>query len=111
MNAIESRKIQVAAIHQINGSGLPDQLIEDIDFVNLAACDDDHRGNAAAQVEQRMQLDGGLASAELSPRKKRQTQIDSGRIQRIDGLSEFQAEGFVDDKERALWISVWAKSA
>ena len=66
MNPVESGKIQVAAIHQINGSRFPDQLIEDIDFVNLATSHDHHRGNTAAQVEQGMQLDGGLASAELS---------------------------------------------
>jgi hypothetical protein len=34
--------------------------------VNLATSHDHHRGNTAAQVEQGMQLDGGLASAELS---------------------------------------------
>ena len=95
MHAVESAKIQIAAIHQINGSGLPDQLVEDIDFVDLATRDDHHRGNTATQIEQSMQLDRGLVSAELSPGKKRQTQIDGGCVQGIDGLIEFQTERLV----------------
>ncbi len=37
MQMIESPEIQVAAIHQVNGAGFPDQLIENVDLVNLSA--------------------------------------------------------------------------
>jgi len=52
MHAVESAEIQIATVHQINGSGLPDQLIEDVDLVDLSTGDDHHAGNAAAQIEQ-----------------------------------------------------------
>ena len=64
MHAVESAKIQIAAVHQINRSGLPDQLIEDIDLVDLSTSDDHHGGNTAAQIEQRVKLDRGLAAAD-----------------------------------------------
>jgi hypothetical protein len=58
--------------HQVNGSGLPDQLIEDVDLVDLSARDNHHGGNTAAKIEQRVKLDTRFVSAKLSPGKKRQ---------------------------------------
>src|SRR5262245_38533530 len=57
MHAVESSKIHIAAVHQVNGAGLPDQLIEDIDLVDLSSRDDDHGGNTAAKIEQGVKLD------------------------------------------------------
>src|SRR5689334_2097353 len=92
--AIESFEVEIAAVHEINGTGFPDQLIEDIDFVNLSSSNNHHRGNTAAQIEQSVKFDSRLASAKLCPRKKRQAQIDSGGIEGIDGLVEFESERF-----------------
>jgi len=92
--AVESSEVEVAAIHQINGTGFPDQLIEDVDLVNLPAGDNHHCGNTAAQIEQSVKFDSRLAPTKLCPREKRQTQIDRGRVQRIDGICEFESEGF-----------------
>jgi len=90
MHAVESFEIEIAAVHQVNSSGLPDQLIEDVDLVDLSARDDHHRGNTAAQIEQRVQFDCGLACAKLCTREKRQTQIDGGGVQGIQGVVEFE---------------------
>ena len=70
MHAVESSEIEIGAVHQVNGAGFPDQLIEDVDFVDLSARDDDHGRNTAAQIEQRVKLDGRFVSSELSPREK-----------------------------------------
>src|SRR5687767_6231132 len=70
MHAVESSEIEIGTVHQVNGAGFPDQLIEDVDFVDLSARDDDHGRNTAAQIEQRVKLDGRFVSSELSPRKK-----------------------------------------
>src|SRR5688572_20505179 len=37
MHAVESSKIYISTVHQVNGPGFPDQLIEDVDLVNLSA--------------------------------------------------------------------------
>ena len=67
MHAVESFEIEIAAVHQVNGSSLPDQLIEEVDLVDLSTRDDHHRRNTAAKIEQCVKLDGRFVSAELSP--------------------------------------------
>ncbi len=89
---VESSKVEISAIHQVNSAGFPEELVEDVDFVDLATGDDDHSGNGAAKIEQGVQFDGRFAPAELSPRKQRQAQIDGGGIERVDGLIEFDAQ-------------------
>jgi hypothetical protein len=41
----------------------------------------DETGDAAAQVEERMELDGALGAAEVRPGKQFQAQVDRGRIE------------------------------
>src|SRR6185503_13223318 len=94
MHAVESAKVEVTTIHQVDCSGLPDQLIENIDLVDLSTGDDHHRGDTAAKIEQGVKFDGGFVSAELSPRKKRQTQIDGGRIEGVHSVVQFESKRF-----------------
>src|SRR5215813_14875774 len=95
MDPIQSSKLQIPTVEQISGAGFPDQLIHGQRILDAAARDDHHSGNIAAQVKQCMELHGGFVTTELSPRKKRQTQIDNGRVERVDGLLQFQAKRFI----------------
>ena len=47
-------------IHDVVRTGLGQQLIEDVDLVHLAVADVDEGRDAAAQVEQRVQVDRSL---------------------------------------------------
>jgi hypothetical protein len=49
-------------------------------------------GNVATQIEQRMHLHRRLGGAKQRPGKQRQTQIYGGRIQRVTGVLQFDAE-------------------
>lgn len=93
LNAVQPFEVDIAAVHQIDGTGLPDQLIEDVGVVDFSTSDNDHRGNTATQIEQSVQFDGGLSFAELGPGKKRQKQIDGGGIQSVYRMVEFESEG------------------
>jgi hypothetical protein len=42
-----------------------------------------------------MQLDGALAATKLRPGKQRQTQVDGGGVEGVDGLGQFHSERFV----------------
>jgi len=75
---------QVTLIHQI----LPGSFENALNEIILSARDD-HRGNTAAQIEQRV-IDCGLACAKLCTREKRQTQIDGGGVQGIQVVVEFE---------------------
>ena len=48
MQCKEPRKIDIAAIHDVNGAGLCEQQIENIHVVHLAVRDMDERGYIAA---------------------------------------------------------------
>jgi len=95
VQSVESSKVEITSIHKVNGTRFPEKLVEDIDLVNLSAGDDDHGGDTATKIQQRMQFDRGFLSAKLRPGKKRQTQIDGSGVQRINGLFQFEAKGFV----------------
>lgn len=75
VQTMETLEVQVAMVHQVVGAGLGKQQIEDVDVVKLAVADMDEAGNIAAQIQQRMQLDGRLGGAERCPGKYRQAQI------------------------------------
>jgi len=92
---VQARKVQIAAIHNVERARLVAEIVEDVHVVNLARRENDHGGKVAAQGQQGMQLDRGLVAAELGPREKRETQIDGGRVQGIGRLFEFDPKRFV----------------
>jgi hypothetical protein len=95
MQFVERREIEVTAIHHIERAGFEDKLIQNVDFVNLAMCNDHNSWDAAAQVEQGVQFHRSFVFAKLGPGKKRQAQIDRGGIERVSGLGQFDAEAVV----------------
>ena len=92
LNRVESRKIEIAAIHDVDGRRLDGQLVEDIDIVNLARGNDYDRGNIPMQIQEGMEFDGSLAFSERCPGEESQTQIDGCRIQNIHCLLQFDTE-------------------
>src|SRR6516165_5149395 len=55
-------------------------------------------GIAAAQVEQRVQLDRRLRMAKRGPRKQRQAKVYGGGIQRVDGIGQIHSQRFLGVK-------------
>jgi hypothetical protein len=89
MKALE---IDVTAIHHVEGSGLDQYLVEDVDIMHFAIGNMDERGDVAMQVEQRVHLYRAFALAESGPRKQCEAQIDGGRIERVQALIEVYAD-------------------
>ena len=65
--AIEVFKIDVAAIHHVEGSGLDQNLVKDVDVMHLAIGNADERGDIATQVEQGMHLHRTFVLAKPGP--------------------------------------------
>ena len=95
MQDVQSREIQIPAIHHVNRTGFRDQHVQDIDVVQLSIGDVNEARDRTAQIEQRMHLHGGLGRAEERPREDRQAEVDCRRIERVDGFREFHPK---DDK-------------
>src|SRR6267378_8402906 len=65
-------------------------------------CNAHHSWDVAAQVEQGVEFDGAFVFAELGPGKKREAQIDSGRIERVNSLVQSHAETVAEIKLSGL---------
>ena len=93
MDFVEARKIEIAAIHDVDGPQLDAQLVEDIDIVHFPRGDDHHRRNVSVQIQKGVELYCPLAPPELGPGEKGQAEVDGGRIQGINSLSQLDTEG------------------
>ena len=60
--------------------------------MDIAFGNTDKTGDTAMEVHQSMELDGAFASAKMSPRKKRETEVDHGRVEDIGGLVQNHTE-------------------
>ena len=63
--------------------------------MHLAVADVNESGDVAAQVQQRMHLDGGLGATKVRPRKDAQAEVDGGGIERVSCLIQFHREAVV----------------
>lgn len=95
VETMESGEVEITAIHDVEGTSLPDQLVEDIHVVNTAWRDNDDGGKVALQCQQRVQFDCRLVPSEGGPRKQREAQVNGGGIQRIGGGLDFRTEWFI----------------
>ena len=67
MKMKQTTKIGVAFVHDIEGVGLENDIVEKVDIMHLTARNADKRGNIGSQVQLGMHLDGAFASAMLRP--------------------------------------------
>lgn len=102
MNFVKTCKVQISSVEDVNGPGFDEKVVEEIDLVDFAMGYEDQRGNAAPQIHQGMEFDRSFVLAELSPREKRQAEIDGGGIERINRLFQLDAEVFVRVKGAGL---------
>src|ERR1700732_4480297 len=95
MNAQETPETEVAAIHHVEGTGLESNLVQYEYVMRTAMGNVDEGGNAAAQIQERMHLDGATRALKGCPGTKRKTDINRRRIQRVDGVVKFDAKRFI----------------
>jgi len=95
---MKSLKIEITAIENVKGSEFQNEVVQDIDVLEFSVGHSDKTRDIASEIEKRMEFDGTLRLPKLGPRKKRKAKIDRGGIERISGLVEFRAKGFVSVK-------------
>jgi hypothetical protein len=88
-------EVQVAAIHDIESAGFPNELVEDVDIMHTASGDNDDGGKVALEGQQGVAFDGGLALPKRGPRKEREAEVNGGGVQRISRRLESKAKGFI----------------
>jgi len=81
--SVQPLEIDVAAIHEVDGPGLRQNLVEDVDVVHFSIGNADKGGDVAVQVQERVHFDGGFVLAKFGPGKQGKAQVDGGRVQRV----------------------------
>ena len=86
MQGKPASEIGEATIHDVKAASFRYQNVEHIDLVHLAIGDVNEGWNVAAQVKQRMHLDGSFCLAKVCPWKDAQTQVDGRGVECIGRL-------------------------
>jgi len=102
VDAMPAGEVEVAAIHDVERAGFPDEMVEDVDVMNTASGDNDDGGKVALEREQGVEFDGGLVLSKRGPRKQRETEVNGGGVQRIGGGLEFKTERLIGVKRGGL---------
>jgi len=92
VQAMQSAVIQIGLVHDVEGSGIEAQLVQNVHVVDAARRDDNHGREVASQRQERVELDCSLGAAERRPRKQGETKVDGRRVQRVSRLRQFHAE-------------------
>ena len=95
MKIVEPGIVQIGAVQEVEGTRLQREVVEDSDIMSFSIRHMDKRRYQSSQVKKRMGLDSAFAFAELGPRKKREIQVDRGRIEGKDCFLELQADVLV----------------
>ena len=112
MQGVDPGEVDVAPVQTNKAPRLEGDPVEDVHVVELAVRDVDEARDAAAQVEQGVQLDRALGLAELRPREQREAEVDGCRVQRVNRVRQFHAKavlgvelaGNLDQAEREVLI-------
>jgi len=102
MKSKESAVINISAVEDIKTTRFRDEFVKNPHVVCFSIGNMDKRRDRSPQIKKRMKLDGAFIFTEHRPRKKRQTQVDRGRIKRINGVVQFDSEILVDIKGASL---------
>lgn len=96
VNRMQPAEVDVGSVEDIDRPVFDAQRVQNFHIVHFAGSDDDHAGDAAAQVEKRVQFQGGFGLSELRSGKERKAQIDGGGVQRVEAVIELDTEEVAD---------------
>ncbi len=88
---VKAREVGTGSVHHVEGSGLRDQHVQDVDVMQLSVGHVDEGGNVPVQVEERVQLDGALRLPEARPGEQRQAEVDRRGVERVCGIPDVKA--------------------
>jgi hypothetical protein len=94
-DAPQTGEVDVSAIKEVERARFEDQRIEPVDVVDPAIGDMHQHRDRSVQIEQRVHLDRALFLAEPRPGENCQTQINRGRVDRVNGAVDVDAERLV----------------
>ena len=95
LEAIKSGEVDIAAIHGVEGSRFDREMVESVDIVHFAVGNVDKTRDVAAQIDERVELDRRLASAEFRPWEEGEAEIDGGGVESVDRLLQIDGKALL----------------
>ena len=92
---VQTRIVDVRLVHDVERARFDRQFVQDVYVVHFSVRNAKKTGDIAAQIEQRVKLDGSLPASKRGPGKQRETQIDGRRIESIDRPFQIDFERLV----------------
>jgi len=92
---METFKIDISPVHDVKGTGLDRQRIEDVDVMGFAVSDADEAGNTASERQEGMDFYSGFVFTKSRPGKKREAKIDGCGIEGVGGLNKVDTEALI----------------
>ena len=93
--AMQAFEIDIASIHHVEGARFDRQFVEHGHSVHFPVGNMHKTRNVAAEVQERMQLDGSLAAAKLGPGEQAQAPVDRRGVERVDRLLKIDGQRFL----------------
>jgi len=95
MHRIETGKVGVTAIHDVEASRFGNQNVEDTHIPHFPVGNVDKLGNAAPKIQERVHLDRALGLAKSRPGEERKAQVYGRGVQCVHRRIQVDAEVFV----------------
>ena len=84
--AVKTLKVDVTTIHDVDGSDLEDEIVERRNIWTFSGRNLHNRRDGPSQIEERVQLDRGIAPPVMRPGKDGETEFDDRRVERVDSI-------------------------
>jgi hypothetical protein len=95
MEAKQAAEMQIAAVHDVERARLESNVIQRQHVMRTPVSNVDEGRNTAAQIQQGMHFDGATRLLVGGPWTERKTEINRGRVQRVDRIAEFDAKRLI----------------
>jgi len=98
MHRIETSEVDIAAVHDVEGSRLGKQNVENAHIPHFPVGNVDKLGDAAPKIQERVHLDRAFGLPESRPGEQRKAEVYGRGVQRVDRRIQVDADVFVGVK-------------
>lgn len=95
MEAKQTAEMQIAAVQDVECTWLESDMVQHQHIVHTSVGNVDEGRNATAKIQQGVHLNGAARLLMGCPGTERKTDIDCGRVQRVDGIAKLNTEWII----------------
>src|ERR1022692_2635740 len=95
MEAKQTPEMQIAAVQDVECTWLESDMIQHQHIVHTSMGNVDEGRNTTAQIQQGMHFNGAARLLMGCPWTERKTNINRGRVQRVDGIAKLNTEWII----------------